>query len=506
VNAHDVQLTMLEAVVALTLGILGSLFAALRPAWIASGVQPVEAMRRDVAMGTGHVALRSWPTVTAAILFVLAVPALWIPPPVENFAVGGYVSIFLILMGVTLASPLLLRRLNHPFAGPGEAVLGVAGRLAADNFARAPVRTAVPVSAMTVGVAMSVTVAAFVGSFQKSAEDWIDQAIPADLFVTAAAAVAGTQNQPMDPALGNELLKIAGVSDIDMVRIYPADVLDLRVFIISLKPSVYSKRGKPQILDGHLADEAERQQGWVTISENLARRRNLKVGTPFEINTPTGVHTYRPSAIIIDYTSDQGSIIMGREIFERDFKDDRVDSFHVYVDDPSHITQVRKTITERFGKEYNLYVLTNAELRKEATSLIDNAFSVTYAMQVVAVLLALLGVINTLLAAVLDRTREIGLLRAVGATRRHVIRLFIGEATYIGVTGGVLGILTGSVLGYILTRVVGVQVTGWNIAFHFPWQVSLQMLLAATACAVLAGLYPARRAAKLEVVEALAWE
>jgi len=211
-------------------------------------------------------------------------------------------------------------------------------------------------------------------------------------------------------------------------------------------------------------------------------------------------------AIVIDYTSDQGSIFMDRRVFIRDFKDDRVDSFEVYLKDKARVPEVRQEITRRLGKRFDLYVLTNKELHDEALNLVEGAFSVTYAMEVVAVLLALLGVINTLLAAVLDRTREIGLLRAIGAARKHVVQLFTSEAAFMGLSGGALGVVSGTVMGYVVTKVIGVEATGWSFPFVFPTQIALQMVSAATVCAVAAGLYPARRAAGLNVVEALAYE
>lgn len=506
VNAKDVQLGAAELIVGTVIGILGSIAAASRPAWVASGVQPVEALRRDVAVGAGAVQLRSWPTLVGVLLLAGAWPMMQIPPPRENLPIGAYLSVFLVLMGTTLLSPLLLRVMNRPYRGPGHAIFGIAGRLAADNFARAPVRTAVPVGALSIGVSMAITVAAFVGSFQASAEKWIDQAVPADLFVTSSAKVAGVQNTPMNAAIRDELTPIDGIAETDAVRIFPHDVLGLRVFIISLTPEIYEKRGKPTILSGHLPSWDERQAGWVVVSENFARRRNLSVGDAFPVNTPSGQLTYRVSAVIIDYTSDQGSIVVDRKLFTQQFQDDRVDTFHVYLKPGASLDQVRGEITAKLGKRFDLYVLSNAELRTEALNLVANAFSVSYAMEFVAVVLALLGVVNTLLAAVLDRTREIGLLRAVGAARSHIIRLFAAEAAFIGLTGGVIGVGVGGIVGAIITKVVGVQATGWNFPFIYPWRTAGQMLLVATVCAILAGLYPARRAAKLDVVEALSYE
>lgn len=504
VNARTVTFTPTEMIIGVVLGVGGSLFAALRPAFVASQVLPVEALRRDMAAGAAD--LNSFPTIVGVLLLLGVYPATKIPAPIENFPVGGYLAMFFILMGTTLLSPLVLRALQRVYQRPGELALGVPGRLAADNFARAPARTAVPVSALAIGVAMTVCIAGFVGSFQKSSEKWIDQSVPADLFITSSSKVAGVQNVPLKPEFGDPIEKIEGVAAVDRLRIFQHDLMGLRIFIVSLDPEIYSQRGKPEVREGRLPTPEMRQQGYVTISENLARRRNLHPETTFEMDTPTGRRTYKVAGVITDYTSDQGTVFMAREIFIQHFNDTMVDNFEVYLKDPSYTEKVRDEINSRWGAEYDLYVLSNQELRKEAYALVDNAFSVTYAMEFLAVVLALLGVINTLLAAVLDRTREIGLLRAIGAARRHIIKLFSGEAALIGLTGGIIGSLSGYVLGYIVTKVVGVEATGWDFTYIFPMRLAVQMLFAATACAIIAGLYPARRASRLDVVEALAYE
>jgi putative ABC transport system permease protein len=507
VNINDVRLGTSEFILGVSLGVIGSIFAASRPAWIASAVQPVEALRKDAAIGAGAVAVKSWPTYLGVFFLLVAWPTTQIPPPVENFPIGGYISIFFILMGVALLSPIVLRALNVPFQGPGEWLFGISGRLAADNFARAPVRTSIPVSALSIGVAMAVTLSAFLGSFQDSADRWITQAIPADLFVTSSAKLAGVQNQPMQLAVRDELKAIENIDLIDPVRIFPHDALGLRIFVISMNFDVWTSRGKPIVLEGKLPTKQERdEKNVVVLSENLARRRELTAGSTFSMKTPTGERTYTVGAVIIDYTSDQGSVIMDRDVFVSQFKNDQVDSFHVYLKDLAKLEQTREEINAKLRDRYDMYVLSNLELRGEAQKLLAGAFSITYAMEVVAVSLALLGIVNTLLAAVLDRTREIGMLRAVGADRKQIVKLFAGEAFFIGLTGSIFGILQGSLVGYIVTKIVGVQATGWNFPFSFPWITAIWMLFLATIAAVLAGLYPARRAARLDVVEALAYE
>lgn len=505
VNARDVTVGPLELGLGVALGVLGSGFAALKPALQASSVLPVEALRRDAAQGAGVGGSRL-STLSGVGCLLLVYPATWLPSPLENLPVGGYLSIFLVLMGTTLLAPWVLRLLWHVYQRPGEALLGVSGRLAADNFARAPARTAVPVSALAIGVAMSVCIAGFVGSFRSAAHRWLDQSVPADLFLTSAARIAGSRNQPMAPELAEELAALPGVSEVDRVRVLPHDVLGLRAYVISLIPEIYERHGKPQLLEGRLPTREERLAGRVLISENLSRRRSLHVEDTFEMSTPTGARTYTVAGVAVDYTSDQGVVFLAREVYQAHFQDDRVDTFELYLSDRSRLDALRRTISERWGERHQLYVLSNADLRQEATALIDEAFSVSYAMEVVAVLLALLGVVNTLLAAVLDRTREIGLLRAVGAARSHIVRLFVGEAGFIGLSGGLIGALAGLWMGVLITDVVGGQATGWSFPYIFPARLAVVMGVASTLCAIVAGLYPARRAATLNVVEALAYE
>jgi putative ABC transport system permease protein len=506
INARDVTVGATELWLGALLGISGSAFAALRPSWVASRVQPVEALRRDVACGAQVGSVKRGPIVAGLMLLALVYPASLLPPPMENLPVGGYLGIFFTLMGVTLLSPLVLRALQPLFQRPGQWLFGVSGRLAADNFARAPGRTAVPVSALAIGIAMTVCLAAFVGSFKLSAVRWIQEAVPADLFVTASAKIAGIKNIPMTAALGEDLEAIDGVESVDYVRLFQHDVLDLRIFVISVRPEIYYRHGKPTVLAGVLPSGSQHGEGVVSVSENLARRRNLSPGDTFPLNTPDGVKTLTVGSVVIDYTSDQGALFMDRGLFVDWFNDDRVDTYELYLTDLARLEEVRRIITARFGERFDLYVLSNAELRQEAMGLVEAAFAITWAMEALAVLLALMGVINTLLAAVLDRTREIGLLRAIGADRGHILRLFTGEAAFIGVAGGLLGVVSGAIMGLLITHVVGVQATGWSFPFLFPTQTALQMVVLSAVCAIVAGLYPARRAAKLDVVEALAWE
>ncbi len=504
VNPTDGGANATELGVSALGGIAAATFASWRPAAAAAEVAPVEALRKDLAIGAGGGA--GWrQTLVGLGMIAIAWPVATLPSPVEGVASFGYVGLSLVFVGAAACAPQLVA-LSHVVLRPlFGALFGVTGRYAADNFTRAPGRSAVPVAALTVGVAMTVCVTGFVGSFRHAANRWIEQTVPADLFITGSSKLAGLRNVPLDPAIGRELAGIEGVEAVDHVRIRPFDWEGLRVFLVAVTPGIY--RGNPTYLQGDRATgDAAIRDGGCLISENLARRRGLKLHDVLTMQTPTGPKARRIGGVIVDYTGDQGVIFLSTADFERDFLDDRVDTFELYLTAGTDEQRVRQEVTRRFGEKHDLFVLTNRELRDEARKLIDDAFAVTYALQAVAVLLALLGVVNTLLAAVLDRTRELGLLRAIGASRAQIVRAIAAEAGMIGLTGGALGVASGTFLSMMLVFVVGTQATGWSLPFRFPIEAAVQISALSTFAAVLAGLYPARRAASLDIVEALAWE
>ena len=507
VHATAVTLHAPEVAAGFALGILGSCFAAFRPASAASRVPPVEALRKSVSAPASPSQVRVQVAVGLGML-ALAAGLLQLPPPTENFPLGGYLAIFAVLMGATALTPPLIRWARPLLVVPAELLAGVPGRLAADNFSRAPGRSAMPVAALSIGIAMSIALGGFIGSFKAATQRWLRANVPSDLFVTSSYKLGGVRNVPMPQGLADQMARIPGVAAVDKVRLLQHDFMGLRIFVLSLDPRVYWKRAHPLFLEGDedqaVATALDGKS--VILSENLARRRHLHKGDTIQMKTPTGVHAYVVRGVIYDYTSDQGLVAMSRDMYVRDFGDTQVDTFEIYLKKPSDRDAVREAITARWGQKYDLYVLTNDELRAESTSIIDQTFQVTYAMEIVAVLLALLGVVNTLLAAVIDRTREIGLLRAVGATRAQVVKTVAVEAGCMGLLGAVVGTASGTVLAKILLVAVGLQGTGWAIPLQFPWSTAVQMALAAIACAVGAGLYPARRAASLDVVDALSYE
>jgi putative ABC transport system permease protein len=167
---------------------------------------------------------------------------------------------------------------------------------------------------------------------------------------------------------------------------------------------------------------------------------------------------------------------------------------------------VIRKIREDYGEKYQLFISTHKELREHVVEIMQQSFTVNYAVEIVAVIVAIFSVIHSLLASILDRTREIGVLRAIGATRRQLQVMAVVEAGWMGLLGGLLGIFAGTVMSYHHVVYNTKALTGWTFQYHYPFGVAALYILAAIALCLLAGFFPAKQAASTNIVSAIGYE
>ncbi|MBI1865642.1 MAG: ABC transporter permease, partial [Nitrospirae bacterium] len=197
-----------------------------------------------------------------------------------------------------------------------------------------------------------------------------------------------------------------------------------------------------------------------------------------------------------DYASDRGSVIFDRSTFLTHFPDRRVNAAGLFLSPGADAERARAEILERAAEAgKRIAVVTNAEIRRQAVRVFDQTFAITYALEAIAVIVAVLGIVNTQIAQVLDRRREIGLLRFLGASRRQVGGMMLVEAVLLATTGIALGVVLGVILSLILVFVINLQSFGWTIEWSVPAAFIVQAAAAILLATVLAGMVPAWRAA-----------
>ena len=238
----------------------------------------------------------------------------------------------------------------------------------------------------------------------------------------------------------------------------------------------------------------------VIVSEAFSLKHRVSVGDILNLQTLNGPTKFEVSAVYFDYSRERGYIILDRTTFLKYYKENQINSFVIYLNDKSKLNQVRKEVLKTLN-EHRLIILSNTELKKQVLEVFDKTFAITYSLEIIAILVAVLGLFNTLVSLILERKREIGILRFIGAFTRQIKRMILIEAGILGLIGSAMGLVAGVVVSYILIFVINKQSFGWTIQVHFPYIFILLLVALSWGVSVLAGLYPARLAQELSPKE-----
>jgi putative ABC transport system permease protein len=384
----------------------------------------------------------------------------------------------------------------------------IEARLASENLKRNPLRSGISVATMIISLAAIFTIAAFVNSVRGSLLAWVDQMVTADLIVSSGSRTAGPKNVPLseDPLPG--LRSVPGVKIVDLYRLVRATYEGRPIVIESFSAAESAAVRQLPMAQGSGA-KTLRDLGagaGVVISESFQSKFGKSVGDVIELATPSGVAKFQVIGVYIDYSSDIGSVLIDRALYKKHWRDDLVDAFDLWLEPTADERAVIQQIKDEYGERYELFISTHRDLRNAVVKIMEQSFVVNYAVEVVAIVVAIFSVINTLLASVLDRTREIGVLRAIGATQAQIRRIVLLEAAWMGVAGGLLGVFAGTIMAYHHVVYNTKVLTGWTFQFYYPYDVALFSVFAAVALCLAAGYAPAKQAASTPIVSAIGYE
>jgi putative ABC transport system permease protein len=492
--------TLLMAVAA---GLLTALVAALVPAWQAASDAPADAVRR-IPAGSARL-IRRLQGLTSLFLIVAGL-ALAFGRDALPMRLGSYGGLVLVLIGGLLAAPVftaLGAKLIRPLT---RLVPGVGARLAADSLLRSPGRTGVVTAALAAGVALSVEVAGVAASNERPVLTWIDESITADLFVFGGDTASATSSRfALDPAVAAELRMLPGVREIVPVRFRRPTYRGTVILVVGFDAARFhgANRGRPDFPGLDLFPRLT-ESGTVMVSDNFAALHHVAAGETLTLQGTNGPAALRILGTIPDYSWNRGTAFIDRSTLKQVFSDDRVDICDVYTE-PGALTAVENAIRE-FAARRSLVVATRADLRDYITDVIRRLYALVKVQQLVVGVVAALGVVTSLLISVLQRRRELGLLRAVGATRAQVLRSVLVEAALMGFLGTVFGLALGIPIEWYMVRIVIWEEAGFLFPIVVPWLPALGVAAISLVVATLAGLWPAVHAVRLNIAEAVTVE
>lgn len=479
-----------------------ALIAAVLPAAESVRITPVDAVREG-ARGDPR---RPWPWRPALLAAALFAAAGWLATldAVGGLPVFGLCAALAVLAGAAAMVPPLLDLLRRQ----GRPVLArwfrVEGLLAHANLSASASRLAVSVAALVVSLAMLAAVAIMVGSFRDTVAYWVGQTLQADLFVAAVdrGPVGAGSQAGISEATEQQLAAHPAVVAVDAFRTVdlPYGPEGDLILLGAGRFEVMATRGAllfKEPADGRAALRRAVGADAVVVSESFAIKHGARAGDRIALDTPRGARTFRVEAVYYDYSSDRGLVVMDAATFERHYRAQRPSGLTLYLAPGSDPDAVRDELLAAAGADHQLFVRTNAALRAEVLRIFDATFAITYALEAIAIAVAIMGVVATLLTLALERRRELAMLRLVGAGRRQIRRMVVIEAALIGLVGQGAGLVVGVALSLILIFVINVQSFGWTIQFQLPLGFLAQATLLIAVTTALAGLYPARVAARV---------
>ena len=495
ISGTPMRLTPQAVIATYAVGILVTLIAASIPAVRASRVPPVAAMSGDYATGASGLGMRAvlGGLLTAAGAGGLLFGLFGDPSFNRLWLIGG--GALAVLLGVAAISPILGAPIIWLIGKVGSGLFGATGRLAELNSRRNPRRTAITASALMIGLALVTAFGLVAASMKASTDKALESSMRSDFVVQSMSGM------PFSPAIGDDMANVSGVSAVYRLRFVPAQVSGEPAYLGAMPPTSFDKILKQTMVQGSIGDFGRdtilvldtyaTEKGW-TLGQSLSAEINgrqvpLKVAGIFSMEPGTGLSNVLTTIDTIEGVGMRST-----------------DSFLAVDLAPGADTAAVKQQLDQIVEPLPLVsVADQHEYAAAQAQQLDMLLYLLYALLGLAIVIAVFGIVNTLGLSIIERTREIGLLRAVGLTRGQVRRMVVLESTTISLLGAALGIGLGLLFGFALQRALAEQ---GLTELALPWAQLGISAVVALVVGVLAGVWPAARAGRLDVLEAIATE
>jgi len=488
------------------MGVLASVLSSIGPANEASKIAPKEALalgtlETKIKIRLGHFSLIGMGLLILSLIFALQ-------KPIDHRPLFGFLAALLILIGVSFLIPSITTLLNRLIAPLLHFLFGSEGKLASRYIHDSMARTVITIAALMTALSMLISISIMILSFRKTVDLWVEQSINGDVFIFPGSYSITGYSALLPLEVSRALPSLPGVKAVDSFRALEVEYQGQPALIASVDGEVFRDmkvirftRGNPQtILRQFAAGQA------ILVTESFSLRHQVRAGDRIKLNTPQGEKEFLISGVFYDYSSDWGMVLLEKKIFQSLWNDETLHSAGIYLKEGVSQETFKEIIRERYSKPYRLFVVSHRELRNEVLKIFDQTFAITYALEFIAIIVAILGIINSLNALIIERQRDIGIIRAVGAFRRQVEKTTLIEAGMIGFFSHILGLLCGFLLSILLIYVINKQSFGWTIQFSIPLRSLIESWLVVMFTSIGAGFIPARRAAKMNVVESLRME
>lgn len=497
VTVRSVSLETIPLVKGVVLGMGATLLAAAVPAMEATSTAPRTVLRRSSYEEQARRMLPRLALLGIALL-LLGSGMLLIP---GRSLILSFAGLFTLTFGAAAITPMALTGLMWLWQPVLGRLGGLLGRMATRDVLAHLSRTSVAIAALMIAVSVTIGVGLMVSSFRSTVVSWLENTLRADIYVSSPDATSNRINAPLPPDLIQRLSNFPGI---ERVRRYRSVEVDSSIGPSLLVALDVTPADHPvfQFVSGDVNRIwAGWQRGEVLISEPLSLRHGLQAGDTIMLRSMQGMHEFRIAGVFYDYGTDRGVVMFDLARYQAEWQDQGISSLALYAQPSSNVDTL---VTELRGvagaseqiAETAILIRSNRALREASLAIFDRTFAITSVLQLLATIVAFIGILAALMALQLERSRELGVLRANGLTPGQLWLLVLSQTGLMGLSAGLLAIPTGLMMASVLVFVINRRSFGWTLQFEIDPRLLLQAMLVAIIAALLAGIYPAWRMAR----------
>jgi len=464
----------------IAIGCGASLLGSILPLTELSRQNPVETLRgRTASRKSGKTALKVAYAGVAVIVLSTVILAV-----TTRHIYAAFLAVFGYLLALSLFTGLVVIILTPALRWCLGKVGGLAGKIAAGNIRRNLGRTGVAVAAFMVALSMSLGISAMIGSFRESLVWWMGSQLRGDLYVSNVSET----EVPLD--LYDEIRTVPGIGGVDAYRKVQTSYRDRTMFIAAVDASVLQRFARFAWVKGGDEHWEGVKKGGVIISESFARNFNVGPGSVVELEGTRGPEGLRVEAVFYDYSAEHGLVMMDRNTYIRLFDDRTINSVAVFIEPGTPEKEAILAEVKKMAFARNLPVFTRAQLHGNILGVFDSTFAVTRSMRIMAIIIAFFGIMGALMTLFIERQRDFGILRALGFSTGQVASMTLLEAVGMGLVSFILAAIAGTILAFLLIKVINLRSFNWTIFYYFQWQPYLFTAITALLASVGAALYP----------------
>lgn len=496
VSSIDIELMIF--IKGLLLGTFASVLAGLKPAFEAVRLPAAFSMKRSFQEERLQ---KRIPVFILIGSIMLIITGIIISIDTKNLLIG-YSSFGPLIIGFTLLAPIIII-LSVNFFSYFFRKSPIIYRMGINSIYTSLSRTGIAITALALAVSASVGVSITINSFRNTVLDWLDQRIGADLYISAPGLISLRNDTPVPDFLLDEIKKIDEVKRINFYREKEIFLNDKKVRAAGISFEKEDQKRFKFIKGGKKADWENFEKGsGVFVSEPFALKNSIKTGKNLNIPTISGLKKYKVMGIYTDYSSDQGVVSFDYDEFSKIFNTNELSGISIFLKDKKDIERVRKKIVNLSLNE-KLIISSNLEIRKTSMEIFDRTFAVANILQIISIIVAFTGIVSALMSLMLEKSKEIGTLRALGFYPSQIRKKIHIQTLFMGIISGLMSLPLGHIFSWLLINVINKRAFGWSLDFAFSLEVIIKALLVSIIASIAAGIYPAFKMSKISPAQAL---